>query len=207
MKEHFVTINHDWLIPVQPLRRLNHGGSLESVIFPSEDAFDSHWQLYIEHQSQPGQIRIGLALLAPRDRCFRGDIKVILATTHGEQTIKEYLFHNHTFFLSKGEAICSFINEHISPKICLDLTDDVYQTVMNGTEQLNTDECTIFIHMRFMNEYDIEPKVKTLDFSRRFTVDWKLSKFRSILEQIDQSRPPGYPPSHMAHLSISFVFF
>ena len=196
VREHFVTINHDWLIPVQSLRKLINGGTVDSVIFPSEEPFDSHWQLYIEHQTQPGRLRIGLALLAPRDRCFRADIKVVLMATHGEQIIKEHLFHNHTFFLSKGEAICSYINEHISPKICLDLTEEIYQTVINGDKDLNTDDCTIMIEMKFMNEYDVEPKIKTLDFSRQFTVDWKLTKFRSILEQIDQSRPPGNPSSN-----------
>lgn len=206
VREHFVTINHDWLIPIQTLRKLIHGGTVDSMIFPSEEPFDSHWQLYIEHQTQPGRLRIGLALLAPRDRCFRADIKVVLMATRGEQIIKEYLFHNHTFFLNKGEAICSYINEQISPKICLDLTDEVYQTVINGDKDLNTDDCTILIEMKFINEYDIEPKIKTWEFSRQFTVDWKLTKFRSILEQIDQSRPPSNSSVYTLVLYLSCSF-
>ncbi len=61
IKERFVVINYDWFIPVQTLRRLHFSDELESTIFHS----DSHWQLYIEHQSRPGLIRIGLVLLAP----------------------------------------------------------------------------------------------------------------------------------------------
>ncbi len=197
MKERFVSINHDWLVPIQSLRRLvcsNAENPLESLIFPSEQSFDSHWQLFLEHQSTPGRIRIGVALLAPRDRCLRADIKLILMTTHGEQTIKENLFQNHLFFLSKGEAISSCINEHISPKVYLDIEDDLYQSIMNSNQQgnlLNTDDCTIQAHVKFMNEYAVEPKTKTFDFSRRFTADWKLMRFKNIIEQINQSRPPG----------------
>ena len=173
---------------------MNAENELESVIFPSDESFDSHWQIYIEHQSHPPRIRIGLALLAPRDRCLRADIKFILITTHGGQIIKEHLFYNHTFFLSKGEPISSYINEHISPKIFLDIEDELYQDVLNGTQQgnlFNTDDCTIIAYVRFINEFEIEPKTKAFDLSRRFTVDWKLTKFRHLIEQINQTRPPG----------------
>jgi hypothetical protein len=172
----------------------NAESELESTIFPYEESFDSHWQLFIEHQSHPPRIQIGLALLAPRDRCLRADIKLIFVTTHGGQIIKEHFFHNHTFFLAKGEAISSYINDHISPKIYLNIEDELYQDVVNGTQQgnlLNSDDCTIMGYVRFINEYEIEPKTKAYDFSRRFTVDWKLTKFRHIIEQINQSRPPG----------------
>ncbi len=194
MKERFVKINHAWLIPVQLLRRLsstNTENALESLIFPPDESFDSHWQLYIEHQSRPERIRIGLALLAPRNRCLRADIKLIFVTTHGGQIIKEYFIRNHTFFLAKGEAISSYINEHISPKVFLDIEDDLYQNVVNDSPQLSTDEYTIFAYVRFINEVEIEPKTKAFDFSRRFTVDWKLTTFRHIIEQINQSKLPG----------------
>jgi hypothetical protein len=65
---------------------------------------------------------------------------------------------------------------------------------MYGTQQgnvLNTDDCTIIGYVRFINEYEIEPKSKAFDFSKRFTVDWKLTKFRRIIEQITQSRSTG----------------
>ena len=88
VKERFIVINYDWFIPLQSLRRLHTTNELESIIFP----FDSHWQLYIEHQSRPGRIRIGLVFLAPYDRCLRADIKLEFVTTHGGQIIKENVF-------------------------------------------------------------------------------------------------------------------
>ncbi len=187
----------------------NTENELESIIFPQDESFDSHWQLYIEHQSRPGRIRIGLALLAPHDRCIRADIKLIFVTTHGGQIIKEHLLHNHHFFLSKGEAISSYINEHISPKVFLDIEDDLYENVVNGSQQgnlFNTNDCTIFAYVRFINELEIEPKTKAFDFSRRFTVDWKLTRFRHIIEQINQSRPPGKIQS-ILHVNKFFDYF
>jgi hypothetical protein len=108
--------------------------------------------------------------------------------------IKETLFNDHTFFLSKGDPLSSFINEHISPKIFLDIEGDLYQDFISNTKQgtqLNTDECTIIAYVRFINELEIQPKTKAFDFSRRFTVDWKLTKFHQIIEQINQTRPPS----------------
>lgn len=124
-----------------------------------------------------------------------------MVTTHGGQIIKENLFNNHRFFLIKGEAISSYINEHISPKVYLDIEDDLYENIMNSNQQgnlLNIDDCTIFAYVRLINEFEIVPKSKAFEFTRRFTVDWKLTKFKHIIEQINQSRPPG---------KISFLFF
>jgi hypothetical protein len=45
----------------------------------------------------------------------------------------------------------------------------------------NTDDCTIFTYVKFINEFEIEPKTKTLEFSRSFIVDWKLKKNLGIL--------------------------
>jgi hypothetical protein len=194
--EHFTIVNYDWLVPVPLLRRLSsisRENELESLVFPSDESFESNWQLYLEHQSHPPRVRIGLVLLGPRDRTLHADIKLILITTHGGQVIKETLFYDHTFFLSKGEPISSFINEHISPKVFLDVEGDLYQDFMSNTKQgtpLNTDDCTILAYVRFINEFEIQPKTKAFDFSRRFTVDWKLTKFHQIIEQINQSRPP-----------------
>jgi len=185
----------------------NAENPLESLIFPPEESFDSHWQLYIEHQSHPGRLRIGLVLLAPRDRCLRADIKLTVVTTQSGKIIKENLFHNHTFFLAKGEAISSCINEHISPKVFLDIEDNLYQNIVNNNQQgnfLNIDDCTIYANVKFLNEYAVEPKTKTFDFSRRFTVDWKLTKFPNIIEQINQSRPPG---KRSYHIFISLAIY
>ncbi|CAF2679342.1 unnamed protein product [Rotaria sp. Silwood2] len=196
VKERFVIINHDWFIPVSYLRRLTSNtveNELESIVFPYDESYDSDWQLYIEHQSHPSRIRIGLTLLEPHDRCIHADIKLVFMTTHGDQIIKENFFHKHTFFLAKGEPITSYINEHISPKVFFDIEDDLYDNVINGTlngNLFNTNDCTIIAYVRFINEFDIEPKPNAFDFSRRFTVDWKLIKFRHIIEQINQSRPP-----------------
>lgn len=184
-------------MPIQVLRRLNSinvENELESLVFPSNESFESHWQLYLEHQTHPPRIRFGLCLLSPRDRCLRADIKLILLTTHGGQVIKEKIFTDHLFFLSKGDPLCSFINEQISPKIYLDIDGDLYQDVLARAKQgtpLNTDDCTILAYVRFSNELDIQPKTKAFDFSRRFTVDWKLTKFQQIIEQINQTRPPS----------------
>lgn len=202
VKERFVVINYDWFLPVQSLRRLqsnyNTDNQLESSIFPFDQSFDSYWQIFIEHQSHPGRIRIGLVLLSPYDHCLHADIKLIFVTTHGGQIIKEQLFHNHSFFLTKSEAISSYINEHISPKIYFDIEDDLYENLMNNNNNsnqqgnvLNIDDYTIYAYVRFINEFEIEPKSKAFEFSRRFTVDWKLTRFKHIVEQINQSRPPG----------------
>ena len=179
------------------LRRLssiNAENELESLVFPSDESFESQWQLYLEHQSHPPRIRIGLCLLSPRDRCLHADIKLILITTHGGQVIKEALINDHTFFLAKGEPFSSFINEHISPKVYLDIEGDLYQEMISNSKPgnpLHTDDCTILAHVRFINELEIQPKTKAFDFSRRFTVDWKLSKFHQVIEQINQTRPPS----------------
>lgn len=197
LDERLLVVNHDWFVPIQVLRRLNSinaENELESLIFPSNESFESHWQLYLEHQTHPPRIRFGLCLLSPRDRCLRADIKLILLTTHGGQVIKEKIFTDHLFFLSKGDPLCSFINEQISPKIYLDIDGDLYQDVLARAKQgtpLNTDDCTILAYVRFLNELDIQPKTKAFDFSRRFTVDWKLTKFQQIIEQINQTRPPS----------------
>ncbi len=167
---------------------------LESIVFPCDEPFESHWQLYLEHQTHPPRIRIGLCLLAPRDRCLHADIKLTFITTHGGQVIKETIFYDHTFFLGKGEAISSFINEKISPKVFFDIERDLYRDVIAKTKQgslVNTDDCTIVASVRFINELEIQPKTKAFDFSRRFTVDWKLKKFHHIIEQINQTRPPS----------------
>ncbi|CAF3400601.1 unnamed protein product [Rotaria sp. Silwood1] len=196
VEERFIVVSHDWFVPVQLLRRLHSTSTeneLESIIFPYDESFESHWQIYLEHQSHPPRIRIGLALLAPRDRCLRADIKLIFITTHGGQVIKESLFYDHAFFLAKGEPISSFINDHISPKVFLDIEGDLYEDVISKTKQgnpFNTDDCTIVAYVRFINEIEIQPKTKAFDFSRRFTVDWKLTKFLHIIEQINQTRPP-----------------
>ena len=108
--------------------------------------------------------------------------------------IKEGIFNDHTFFLAKGEPLSSFINEHISPKVFLDVEGDLYQEVMSKTKQdnpLHTNDCTIVAYVRFLNELEIQPKTKAFDFSRRFTVDWKITKFQQIIEQINQTRPPS----------------
>ena len=176
------------------MRSISAENELESIVFPYDESFESHWQLYLEHQTHPPRIRIGLVLLAPRDRCLRADIKLILITTHGGQIIKETLFYDHTFFLAKGDPISSFINDHISPKVFLDIEGDLYQDVISKTKQgnlLNTDDCTILAYVRFINELEIQPKTKAFDLSRRFTVDWKLTKFHQIIEQINQTRPPS----------------
>lgn len=184
-------------MPIQVLRRLNSinaENELESLVFPSNESFESHWQLYLEHQTHPARIRFGLCFLSPRDRCFHADVKLILLTTHGGQVIKEKIFQDHLFFLSKGDPFSSFINEQISPKIYLDIEGDLYQDFLSRTKQgnpLNTDECTILAYVRFTNEFDIQPKTKAFDLSRRFTVDWKLTKFHQIIEQINQTRPPS----------------
>ncbi|CAF1155361.1 unnamed protein product [Rotaria sordida] len=197
VKERFVIINHDWFIPVSFLRRLNSNNAeneLESIIFPYDESFNSDWQLYIEHQSHPSRIRIGLILLEPHDRCIHADIKLVLITTHDGQIIKENFFPKHTFFLAKGDPISSYINEHISPKVFFDIENNLYENVVNGIQNgnlLNTNDCTIIAYVRFINEFEIEPKPKVFDFSRRFTVDWKLIKFRYIIEQINQSRLPA----------------
>ena len=197
LEERFLVVNHDWLVPVQLLRRLSAASAeneLESLVFPQDESFESHWQFYLEHQSHPPRIRLGLALLAPRDRCLRADVKFTLMTTHGGQVIKESLFHEQTFFLGKGEANSSFINEHISPKVFLDIEGDLYQDVMSNAKSdnpLKTDDCTIVAHVRFLNELEIQPKTVAFDSSRRFTVDWKLTKFHQIIEQINQVRPPS----------------
>ncbi|CAF3780196.1 unnamed protein product, partial [Rotaria sordida] len=197
VKERFVIINHDWFIPVSFLRRLNSNNAeneLESIIFPYDESFNSDWQLYIEHQSHPSRIRIGLILLEPHDRCIHADIKLVLITTHDGQIIKENFFPKHTFFLAKGDPISSYINEHISPKVFFDIENNLYENVVNGIQNgnlLNTNDCTIIAYVRFINEFEIEPKPKVFDFSRRFTVDWKLIKFRHIIEQINQSRLPA----------------
>ena len=204
-------MNHDWLVPVQWLRRLSAASvenELESLVFPQDESFDSHWQLYLEHQSHPPRIRIGLALLGPRDRCLRAEVKLILMTTHGGQVIKENLFHDQTFFLGKGEAISSFINEHISPKVFLDIDGDLYQDVMSNEKPenpLKTDDCTIMAYVRFHNELEIQPKSKAFDLSRRFTVDWKLMKFHQIIEQINQGRPPSKDSNHSDPHSYSIL--
>jgi len=176
------------------LSSVNAENELESIVFPHDESFESNWQLYVEHQSHPPRIRIGLCLLGPRDRCLHADIKLILITTHGGQVIKEITFYDHTFFLAKGEPKSSFINEHISPKVFVDIEGDLYQDVISNTKQgnpLNTDDCTILAYVRFINELEIQPKTKAFDFSRRFTVDWKLIKFQHIIEQINQTRPPS----------------
>jgi hypothetical protein len=176
------------------LSSINGENELESIVFPHDESFQSNWQLYLEHQSHPPRIRIGLCLLAPRDRCFHADIKLILITTHGGQVIKEITFYDHILFLAKGEPIVSFINEHISPKVFFDIEGDLYQDVISNKKQgnpLNTDDCTILAYVRFINELEIQPKTKAFDFSRRFTVDWKLTKFHHIIEQINQARPPS----------------
>ena len=90
-------------------------------------------------------------------------------------------FNNHRFFLTKGQPISSHINEHISSKVFLDIEDE--------GNLFNTDDCTIFAYVKFINEFEIESKTKTFEFSRRFTIDWKLTKFKHIIEQINQSRP------------------
>lgn len=179
------------------LRRLTSShteNELESLVFPHDESIESNWQLYLEHQSHPPRIRIGLCLLSPRDRCLHADVKLILITTHGGQVIKETIFYDHTFFLAKGDPLCSFINDQISPKVYVDIEGDLYQDVMSNTKQgnpLNADECTILAYVRFINELEIQPKTKAFDFSRRFTVDWKLTKFHQIIEQINQTRPPS----------------
>ncbi|CAF1229363.1 unnamed protein product [Rotaria magnacalcarata] len=196
VEERFVVVSHDWFVPVPLLRRLHLAGTeneLESIVFPYDESFDSHWQFYLEHQSHPPRIRIGLVLLAPRDRCLRADIKLILITTHGGQVIKESTFYDHTFFLAKGEPTSSFINDHISSKLCFDIEGDLYQDVIAKSKQgtpMNTDDCTILAYVRFINEIEIQPKTKAFDFSRRYTADWKLTKFHQIIEQINQTRPP-----------------
>jgi hypothetical protein len=186
---------------------INIENELESIVFPSDESFESQWQLYLEHQSHPPRIRIGLCLLSPRDRCLHADIKLILITTHGGQVIKEALINDHTFFLGKGDPISSFINEHISPKIFLDIEGDLYQEVISNTKQGNpfhNDDCTILAYVRFINELEIQPKTKAFDFSRRFTVDWKLTKFHQIIEQINQGRPPS---NNQINSFIFFIFF
>jgi hypothetical protein len=197
VEERFVIVNYDWFVPIQFLRHLtltNVESELESVVFPYNESFESHWQLYFEHQAHPPRIRIGLCLLAPRGRCLHADIKLILITTHGGQVIKERLFSDHTLFLAKGEPLASFINEQISPKVFLDIEGDLYQDMISNTKPGNpfhTDDCTILAYVRFINELEIQPKTKAFDFSRRFTVDWKLTKFHQIIEQINQTRPPS----------------
>ncbi|CAF3609061.1 unnamed protein product [Rotaria socialis] len=196
-QERFLIINHDWFVPAQTLRRLstNHAeNELESFIFPQDELLESEWQLFIEHKSNPSRIQIGLVLLEPHNKCLNADIKLVLTTTHGGQIIKEHFFPKHTFFLTKGEPISSFINDHISPKICFYIEDELYENVMNGVQQgslLNTNDCTIVAYVRFINEFEIEPKPKGYDLSKRFTATWKLTKFRRILEKINQARPPG----------------
>ncbi|CAF3564887.1 unnamed protein product [Rotaria socialis] len=195
-QERFLIINHDWFVPAQTLRRLstNHAeNELESFIFPQDELLESEWQLFIEHKSNPSRIQIGLVLLEPHNKCLNADIKLVLTTTHGGQIIKEHFFPKHTFFLTKGEPISSFINDHISPKICFYIEDELYENVMNGVQQgslLNTNDCTIVAYVRFINEFEIEPKPKGYDLSKRFTATWKLTKFRRILEKINQARPP-----------------
>ncbi|CAF1612596.1 unnamed protein product [Rotaria sp. Silwood1] len=194
VKQRFVIINHDWFIPVSFLRRLslnNRENELESILFPYDETFNSEWQLYIEHQLHPSRIRIGLMLLEPHDRCIHADIKLVLLTTNDNQIIKENFFSKHKFFLGKGESISSYINEHISPKIFFDIEDNIYENIVNGKQHgnlFNINDCTIIADVRFINEFDIEPKPKTFDFSRRFTVDWKLIKFRHIIVQMNQSK-------------------
>lgn len=207
-----VVVSHDWFVPIQLVRRLssiNADNELESLVFPSDESFESQWQLYLEHQSHPPRIRIGLCLLSPRDRCLQADIKLILITTHGGQVIREGIFNDHTFFLAKGDPLSSFINQHISPKIYLDIEDDVYQDMMSNTKEnnpLHTDDCTIMAYVRFINELDIQPRTKAFDSSRRFTVDWKLTKFHQIIEQINQSRPPSNDLSKDMWKCIRFLF-
>lgn len=148
----------------------------------------------MEHQTHPPRLRLGFALLAPRDRSIRADVKFLFLATNDGQVIKETLFTGHTFFLGKGEAISSFINDQISAKIVLDIEGDLYQEVMSQSKQGNpfhTDDCTIVVHVRFHNEFEIQPKGRTPEFFRRFTADWKLKKFHHIIEQINQARPPS----------------
>ncbi|CAM4817749.1 unnamed protein product [Rotaria magnacalcarata] len=209
-QERFLIINHDWFVPAQTLRRLSTNlaeNELESFIFPQDEPFESEWQLFIEHQSNPSRIRMGLVLLEPHNKCLNADIKLVLTTTHGGQIVNEQFFPKHTFFLTKGEPISSFINEHISPKIFFDIEDELYENVMNGVQHgnlLNTNDCTIVVYVRFINEFEIEPKPKGYDLSKRFTATWKLTKFRRILEKINQARPPVSNSRRL--LSDSFKF-
>lgn len=104
------------------------------------------------------------------------------------------MFYDHLFFLAKGDPITSFVNDHISSKVFIDIEGDLYQDVLSKTKQgnpLNTEDCTILAYVRFINELEIQPKTKAFDNSRRFTVDWKLTKFHQIIEQINQTRPPS----------------
>ena len=207
-KERFVVIDHDWLVPVTSLRRLNSNygeNQLESIIFPFDESFNSHWQLFIEHQTNPLRIRIGLILLAPCNRCIHADIKLTFSRIHDNRIIKENLFCNHRFFLAKGEPISSYINEHISPKVFVDIEDDLYQDVINGIQKgklPNANDCMITADVTFINEFDIEPKPKGFDLSRHFIVNWKLVRFRHIIDQINQSRQKG----KISFIDISFSF-
>lgn len=176
------------------LSALSAENELESVVFPDEIPFDSHWQFFLEHQTHPPRLRLGLTLLGPCDRSIRADVKFVFRTTNDHQVIKENLFTEHTFFLGKGEAISSFINDQISPKVVLDIDGDLYEEVMSQTRQgnpFNTDDCTVMASVRVLNEFEIQPKSKLLDPSRRFTVDWNLKNFHHIIEQIKQPRLPS----------------
>ncbi|CAF4515991.1 unnamed protein product, partial [Rotaria magnacalcarata] len=76
-QERFLIINHDWFVPAQTLRRLSTNlaeNELESFIFPQDEPFESEWQLFIEHQSNPSRIRMGLVLLEPHNKCLNADI-------------------------------------------------------------------------------------------------------------------------------------
>jgi len=101
------------------------------------------------------------------NRCIRADIKILLVKTLNEQVVKEHLIENHLFFLSKGEALNSFITERISPKVYFDL-DDLIDIV----------DCSMIVHVKFRNEYEIEPKMKRFDFSRKLTANWKLDEYQ-----------------------------
>ncbi|CAF0883263.1 unnamed protein product, partial [Didymodactylos carnosus] len=190
-EERYCVLNYDWFVDIQLLKRLrNNENELESSVFPFDEMFESHWQMYLEHQSHPSRIRIGLAMLSPRDKSIRADVKLIIITTHGGQIIMEHIFYDHCFFLSQGESISSFISEEISPKVYLDITGELYKDILNDRQTYNADEVTIIANVRFANEIEIQPKTKAHDFSRRFTTEWKLTKLRTIIEQINQSRPP-----------------
>lgn len=177
---------------------------MESFIFPHDELFESEWQLFIEHYTNPPRIRIGLLLLEPRYRCLNADVKLVLTITENGQILKEHFFHKHTFFLTKGESISSFINEHISPKVFFDIEDELYENIINGVQKgnsLNTNECTVAAYVHFINEFDIEPKPKAIDLSRKFTASWSLTKFRRALEQINQAKQTGKMTSFL-HNSI-----
>lgn len=186
---------------------MNAENEIESLSFPSDETFESEWNFFVEHRAHPARIRIALALLSPRDQCLRADVKLSLVTTHGGKSIKEVQLNDHMFFLGKGDSTCSYINDRISPKVVLDLESDSYHEIMSTMREGNssrTEDYTILANVRFLNEFEIQPRGKMIEFTRRFNADWKLNKFQRIIEEISQTRPPCKVERKTRELSFDF---